>query len=109
MRVMVELKPCPFCGGKAKIYFKDYRFYCKNLNGDRKVSYRVQVICNKCKSRGRPIITEPMINPYPYITEWGNRYGGSDKAKAETERFRPYIEKAVDAWNTRAPKERGEK
>ena len=105
---MVELLPCPFCGCKARISFKDYLFYGKNFKGDRKVSYRVQVICNRCKSRGKPIITEPMINPYPYITEWGNCYGGSDKAKAETERFRPYIEKAVEAWNTRIPKERGE-
>lgn len=100
---MAKLKPCPFCGGKAKISFKDYCFYGKNLEGDRKVSYRVQAICNKCKSRGRPIITEPMINPYPYITEWGNCYGASDRAKTETERFRPYVEKAVEAWNTRTP------
>lgn len=98
-----ELLPCPFCEGKAKISFKDYHFYGKNLKGDRKVSYRVQVICNRCKSRGKPVVTEPMINPQPYITEWGNCYGGSNKAKNETERFRPYIERAIDAWNTRTP------
>jgi hypothetical protein len=103
-----ELKPCVFCGGKAKISFKDYRFYGKNFKGDRKVSYRVQVICNKCRSRGKPIVTEPMINPMPYITVWGSCYGGSNKAKSETERFRPYIEKAIEAWNRRADNEQRE-
>lgn len=107
--MMAELLPCPFCGGKARISFKDYRFYGWNcVTHEKSVSYRVQVICNKCKSRGKPIITKPMTNPIPYITEWGNCYGGSDRAKAETERFRPYIEKAVEAWNTRTPKERSE-
>lgn len=102
---MAELLYCPFCGGKAKISFKNYRFYGKNFKGDKKTSYRVQVICNKCKSRGKPIVTKPMTNPMPYITKWGNCYGGSDKAKEETERFRPYVEEAIDYWNTRTSKE----
>lgn len=98
-----KLKPCPFCGGKARISFKDYRFDGWNSVAHFIAkSYRVQVICNKCKSRGKPIITKSMTNPLPYITEWGNCYGGSDKAKAETERFRPYVEEAIKAWNTRA-------
>lgn len=96
-----ELKPCPFCGSKARISFKDYRFYGQNFRGDKKISYRVQVICNKCKSRGKPIITEPFINPCPYISIWGNCYGGGDKGKAETERFKPYVESAINAWNRR--------
>ena len=98
-----ELKPCPFCGGKARISFKDYRFYGWNCITHKKIiSYRVQVICNKCKSRGKPIITKSMENPMPYITEWwSSHYSGSDIAKAETERFRPYIENAIEAWNRR--------
>lgn len=97
-----KLKACPFCGGKSKISFKDYLFHGWNSVTHQKIkSYRIQVICNKCKSRGKPIITESMTNPYPYITEWGNQYGGSERAKAETERFRPYIEEAIKAWNTR--------
>lgn len=99
---MAELKPCPFCGGKAKISFKNYRFCGQNFKGDKKISYRVQVICNKCRSRGKPVITEPLINPIPYITVFGNCYGGSERAKAETERFRPYVEEAINSWNRRA-------
>lgn len=98
-----ELKPCPFCGGKARISFKDYRFYGWDCITHQKIiSYRVQVICNKCKSRGKPIITKSMENPMPYITEWwSSHYSGSDIAKAESERFRPYIENAIEAWNRR--------
>lgn len=99
---MAELKPCPFCGGKGKISFKDYRFGGKNFNGDRKVSYRFQVICNRCRSRGKPVITPMLINPNPYISEWGNRYyNKSEACRQETERFRLYVEQAAEAWNRR--------
>ncbi len=104
---MSELKPCPFCGGKARVSFKDYIFYGWNyITHAKSKCYRVQVICNRCKSRGKPIITKPMENPLPYITEWTGRDSGSDRAKAETERFRPYVENAIEAWNRRADNER---
>ena len=100
---MSELKPCPFCGGNGKVSFKDYRFHGMNYLGDRKVTYRVQVICNKCKSRGKPIITGTLLNPKPYLSEWGNNYnpdyvGG----KEQTALFRPFVEQAIAAWNRRA-------
>lgn len=98
-----ELKSCPFCGGKAKVSFKVYRFYGQNYRGDRKICYRVQVICNKCRSRGRPIITEPIINPNPYISKWGNSYSlDSTHCREQTELFEPYVNKAIEAWNRRA-------
>ena len=62
----MELKPRPFCGGKAKISYKDYLFYGFIGKCDRKLKYRVQVICNKCHSRGKPIITEWLVDPNPY-------------------------------------------
>lgn len=96
-----EVKLCPFCGGKAKISFKDYKFGGKNYFGDRKVKYRVQVICNKCKSRGKPIITDWMINPYPYSTIWGNSYGDTERCNKWTKEFEPYVDKAIIAWNNR--------
>lgn len=99
-----ELLPCAHCKGNGKVSFKDYRFIGKNFKGDRKIVYRVQIICNKCRSRGKPIFTEPLINPNPYITKWGNcYYKQSDVCADETKRFSIYVESAIREWNTRAP------
>ena len=99
-----ELLPCAHCKGKGKVSFKDYRFIGKNFNGDRKIVYRVQIICNKCRSRGKPIFTVPLVNPNPYITKWGNCYcKKSDVCNNETKRFSIYVEAAIREWNARAP------
>ena len=99
---MDKLKPCPFCGGNGKVSFKDYRFFGQNYIGDRKVSYRVQVICNRCRSRGRPVITDAMINPKPYISKWGNTYSeDSLVCQSATNDFEPYVKQAIEAWNRR--------
>lgn len=98
-----ELRNCPFCGGKAKVSLKDYRFCGYSDRGDRKICYRVQVICNKCRSRGRPIITEPLLNPLPCFSKWGNIYNPEfAKCREQTELFEPYVNKAIEAWNRRA-------
>lgn len=100
---MEKLKPCPFCGGAGKISFKDYRFVGQNAKGDKKIVYRLQVICNKCRSRGKPIFTDPLINPHPYVSMWGNTYSKeSDVCKQQTELFQPYANEAIEAWNRRA-------
>lgn len=94
--------PCPFCKGKARTSFKDSRFIEQNMIGDKKLVYRVQVICNKCRGRGKPVFTKPLINPNPHITKWGNRYHAeSDVCKEETGRFLPYVTVAISEWNTR--------
>ena len=99
-----ELLPCAHCKRNGKVSFKDYRFIGKNFKGDRKIVYRVQIICNKCRSRGKPIFTEPLTNPNPYITKWGNRYyKQSDVCDDETKRFSIYVGSAIREWNTRAP------
>jgi RecJ-like exonuclease len=100
---MNELRPCPFCGGIGKVSFKDYRFGGQNYKGDKKISYRVQVICNRCKSRGKPVVTKMLINPNPYFTKWGNcHYDMSERSHEEYEKFKPYVEEAIEAWNRRA-------
>ena len=100
---MTELKPCPFCKGKAKVSFRDYRFNGYNAFGERIVSYRVQVICNKCKSRGMPVITKQLINPNPYLSKWGNNYHETyEKSQSATDMFAPYVGQAIEAWNRRA-------
>lgn len=94
--------PCPHCRGNAKVSFKDARFIGQNDIGDKKLVYRVQVICNKCRSRGKPIFTEPLINPNPYLTKLGNCYHAESEVCAEvTNRFLPYVLEAVSEWNTR--------
>lgn len=98
-----DLKPCPFCGGKGKVSFKDHRFIGWNGLGNRKVCYRVQVICNRCRSRGKPVITDGLVNPHPYISKWGNCYHQKSTAcEAQTIIFKPYVEEAIEAWNRRA-------
>lgn len=94
--------PCTHCGGIGKVSFKDYRFIGKNYMGEKKIIYRVQIICNRCKSRGKPIFTNALINPNPYITKWGNSYHEqSDVCKKETETFYEYVKSAIFARNTR--------
>lgn len=31
----MEIKKCPFCGGNAKVSFKDYKFGGQNYRGDK--------------------------------------------------------------------------
>ena len=95
---MEELKPCPFCGGKARISFKDYLFMGRNYYGDAKKKYRVQAICNRCHSRGKPIITDWLINPDPYATKYCRPYA---ERPEQDEMFNHYIEQAIEAWNRR--------
>ena len=97
------LLPCPFCKGNGKVSFKDHRFVGQNFSVDKKLVYRIQVICNKCRSRGKPVFTEPLINPNPYLTKWGNCYADTDVCNEETKAFSEYVESAIREWNTRAP------
>ena len=107
---MAELKPCPFCGGTAKIRGKQHRYHGGLARGNKKLSWKIYVKCNKCHARGRPIVTEP-IKLFPdglpaagcgsfYSTEYwcGSGRGGM----IATLTFEPYVEKAIEAWDGRA-------
>ena len=100
---MMELKPCPFCGGKARLSFKDAEFYGQNCMGDKKLKYRFQVICNKCHGRGKPVKTDWLINPNPWVSRYAasRKYGESEKVDAMTEMLKPWADQAVEAWNRR--------
>lgn len=99
MKMLVALKPCPFCGGKARISFFDAKFGGQNYIGDKKLKYRVQVICNKCHSRGKPIMTDWLINPNPYAMI--GTIVPNTRSEEQAKIFVPYIDKAAEAWNNR--------
>lgn len=71
---MAELiKPCPFCGGKAKVSLRDVKFLGRNGYSDKKIKCAAQVICNKCHARG-PVFTANLINPYTLICKQSEAY-----------------------------------
>ena len=77
------MKQCPFCGGNGKLSVRQGRYFGQNCFGDKKMKVVLQVICNRCHSRGRPITTEYLINPnYENIPQ-------------------KYFDKAFEAWETR--------
>lgn len=99
---MEQIRSCLFCGGRGRVSFKDARFTGQNYRGDKKIVYRVQIICNRCSSRGKPIRTEPLINPWPYNSMWGPSYDAkSPVCQRQTELFEPYVKQAIQAWNRR--------
>lgn len=90
----LEIKPCPFCGGKAKpsvryMHRKEYR----PSEQRQAKKYCVQVICNKCHSRGRPISfynTIYYLCDIPYL----------EKKKS----IEPFLTIAIEEWNRRTEK-----
>ena len=84
------------CGGEAKVAFCQQSYCGQNCFGDKKIKYRVYMICKKCHARGKPIITDWLINPHP----WDSIYSGRIRHNAEQdEMFAPYVERAIEAWN----------
>ena len=76
-------KSCPFCGGNGNLSIRQGKFFGVNGFGDKKMKLVLQVSCNRCHSRGKPITTEYLVNPnYENIPE-------------------EYRDKAWNAWNRR--------
>lgn len=78
-----KLKPCPFCGGKAKIVK-----YSQELPFSQEMNY-FEVACTKCGIR-------------PFHTEQVNLYDKSDYIEIE----KKLISKVVKKWNRRVENER---
>ena len=87
---MEELKPCPFCGGKAKVMAREKKFFGWRGNGLKVKSYFAYCACNRCRARGNPVSTSPSSEePITYTGKYRKW-------------FLPYIDRAVEAWNRRA-------
>lgn len=84
----MELKPCPFCGGKAKISYREMRFVAQNDVGNKKVRIGMKAICNRCKARG-PLFAGVVIDPWT-------------QAGKNTEAYKWLLKQAAEAWNRRA-------
>lgn len=53
---MAELKPCPFCGSeKTRLNFHQAKYYGQNHSGAKKIKFTGYIVCNKCRSRGKPV------------------------------------------------------
>ena len=100
---MNELKPCPFCGGGAHISVR--RTHRSRVIGDivsywegqRKNNYVeekycVQAFCKRCKSRGKPIVTDYVLKQEMNLYK-----------DLQPQIFKKWFEEAADAWNRRTP------
>ena len=82
---MAELKPCPFCGGKAKVSYRQYRFKGQYDDGTKRIKFAFYGICNRCKATGGTVT--------------GEIHCGLVRSRDD---FRFYEELAAEAWNGRA-------
>ena len=89
---MADLKPCPFCGGKAKVSYRQYRFKGQYDDGTKRIKFAFYGICNRCKATGGTVT--------------GEIHCGLVQSRDD---FRFYEELAAEAWNRRADNESTEK
>lgn len=83
-----ELKPCPFCGSDSlKISKRDVGYLGKSSDGTKKLKYRINIMCNKCHSKGKPITTTVIYGRVGFHRQ-------ESFVKAE--------QQAMIAWNTRS-------
>lgn len=92
----IELKPCPFCGGEAKISKADCEYGGQNGLAEKRVKYRICVICNKCYSRGEPVKSQWVVK------DSGNSIKETDKILLTLA-----TDRAVRRWNNRADEREG--
>ena len=90
--MVINLKPCPFCGGTAKpsIRFAHRTEYRPSEQKHAK-KYIVQVICNRCYARGKPIKFYSTVRSVWEIPRL--------QPNVQVE---PWVKLAEECWNRRA-------
>lgn len=88
---MSELKPCPFCKGKAVVYSCDGSGHYYNELGTpvacgRNLTHLI-IICDKCGIRTKPYLTRKGV-----FNAWNRR----DKEKETAEKLAEFIE--CNSW-----------
>ena len=84
----LKLRNCPFCGGRAKVSYRQYRFIKQYDDGTKRIKYAFYGICNRCKATGGTIT--------------GEIHCGLGQSRDD---FRFYEELAAEAWNRRVSNE----
>ena len=83
-----KLKPCPFCGGKAKVMYREAEFIGWRGDGMKDKSFFVYVACNRCRARGPLVKSDVIVGKEQYMR-------GFERLMT------PYRNDAIDAWNRR--------
>lgn len=85
-----EIKPCPFCEGKARIMYREAEFLgWRGGDGCKGKRFFAYVGCNRCHARGPIVKTDVVVDKEQY-----NR--GFDRI------VEPYAAKAIQLWNVGA-------
>ena len=92
----IELKPCPFCGGKNITILSKRTNVWRNAFGDR-FEYRIySARCIRCHSRGASV-----GGRCSHAERIVKIYGGETHVQS----YKYYHDKAAEAWNRRAQDE----
>ena len=83
---MVELKPCPFCGGNPTLEHNGFDKCRNSENGDLITRWRV--ICKNCGTYKDGGITEYIATEYETLIVKSKHHNGRQNA--------------IEAWNRRA-------
>ena len=97
---MKELKPCPFCGGEAKIGGVEYVY--KNSKHSHPVDNPIYAICTECGAKSRSVSVSMLnIASRSELKKYGYNHLHEvfpDKVKKERERCALL---AAERWNRR--------